>query len=104
MKAGDAIDASILIHGEYQDASRRAGILVCNPGLGVGIFLESDAWFVWVTVAGMCVYNCYFSPGEPFEVFETQIFLIEESLREASEWSLLRVTSIVSRLSGEKPA
>ena len=31
----------------------------------------------------MRVYSCYFSPGDPFEVFETQILLLEESLREA---------------------
>ena len=30
----------------YQDASMRAGILVCNPDLGVGDFLETDAGFV----------------------------------------------------------
>ena len=30
----------------YQDASRRAGILVCNPDLGVGEFLETEAGFV----------------------------------------------------------
>ena len=67
----------------YQDASRRAGILVSNPDLGVGDFLETDAGFVWVEVAGVRVYSCYLSPGDPFDVFETQIFLLEESLREA---------------------
>ena len=30
----------------FQDASRRAGILVCSPDLSVGDFLESDAGFV----------------------------------------------------------
>ena len=55
----------------YQDASRRAGILVCNPDLGVGDFLETDAGFVWVEVADVRVYSCYFSPGDPFDVFET---------------------------------
>ena len=30
----------------YQDASRRAGILVCNPELSIGVFLENDAGFV----------------------------------------------------------
>ena len=38
----------------YQDASRRAGILVCSPDLSVRDFLESDAGFVWVEVA--CVH------------------------------------------------
>ena len=31
----------------YQDASRRAGILVCSPDLKIGDFLETDAGFVW---------------------------------------------------------
>ena len=30
----------------YQDASRRAGILICSPDLSVGDFLESDKGFV----------------------------------------------------------
>ena len=73
----------------YQDASRRAGILICNPDLGVGDFLETDSGFVWVEVAGVRVYSCYFSPGDPFDVFETQILLLEERLREAIERSLI---------------
>ena len=43
----------------------------------------SDAGFVGVEVAGMRVCSCYFSPSDPFEVFETQILLLEESLSEA---------------------
>ena len=74
----------------FQDASRRAGILVCSPDLSVGDFLESDTEFVWVEVAGVRVYSCYFSPGDPFEVFETQILLLEESLSEAVGRSLIR--------------
>ena len=31
----------------------------------------------------MRVYSCYSSPNDPFEVFETQILLLEESLSEA---------------------
>ena len=54
----------------------RAGILVCGPDLSVGDFLESDAGFVWVEVAGLRVYSCYFSPNDPFEVFEIQIRLL----------------------------
>ena len=68
----------------YQDAIRRAGILVCSPDLSIGDFLETDAGFVWVEVAGVRVNSCYFSPNDPFEIFETQILLREESLREAS--------------------
>ena len=67
----------------YQDASRRAGILVCTPDLSVGDFLESEAGFVCVEVAGVRVYSYYFSPNDPFEVFETPILLFEESLSEA---------------------
>ena len=57
----------------YQDASRRAGILVCSPDLSIGDFLKTDVGFVWVEVAGVCVYSCYFSPSDPLEIFETQI-------------------------------
>ena len=73
----------------YQDASRRARILVCSPDLNIGDFLETDAEFVWVEVAGVCVYSCYFPPNDPFEIFETQILLLEESLREASGRSFI---------------
>ena len=38
----------------------------------------------------MRVYSCYFSPSDPFDVFETQILLLEESLREAIGRSLIR--------------
>ena len=65
----------------YQDASRRAGILVCSPDMSIGDFLETHAEFVWVEVARVRVYSCYFSPNDPFEIFETQISLLEESLR-----------------------
>ena len=67
----------------YQDASRRAGILVCSSDLSIRDSLETDAGFVWVEMAGVRVYSCYFSPSDPFEIFETQILLLEESLREA---------------------
>ena len=39
----------------YQDASRRGGILVCSPDLSIADFLETDAGFVWVEVAGVRV-------------------------------------------------
>ena len=48
----------------YQDASRRAGILVCSPDLNIAEFLETDAGFVWVEVAGLRVYSCHFSPND----------------------------------------
>ena len=58
--------------------------------MGIGDFLETDAGFVWVEVAEVRVYSCYFSPGDPFDVFETQILLLEGSLREAIGRSLIR--------------
>ena len=70
----------------YQDASRRAGILVYSPDLRIADFLETDAGFVSVEVAGVRVYSCYFSPNDPFKIFETQILLHQESLKEAG-WS-----------------
>ena len=73
----------------HQDASRRAGILVCSPHLSIADFLETDAGFVCVEVAGVRVYSCYFSLNDPFEIFETQILLLEESLKEASGRSLI---------------
>ena len=79
----------------YQDASRRAGILVCSPDLSIADFLETDAGFVWVEVAGVRVYSCYFSPNHPFEIFETQILLLEESLKEASAPSCLKDRRLV---------
>ena len=73
----------------YQDASRKAGILVCSPDLSIADFLETDSGFVWVEVAGVRVYSCYFSPNDPLEIFETQILLLEESLKEACGRSLI---------------
>ena len=55
---------------------KEACILVCNPDLGIGDFLETDAGFVWVEVAGVRVYSC-------------QILLLEESLRVAFGRSLI---------------
>ena len=37
----------------------------------------------------MHVYSCYFFPNDLFMIFETQILLLEESLREASGQSLI---------------
>ena len=52
--------------------------------MSIGDFLETEAGFVWVEVTGVRVYSCYFSPNDPFEIFETQILLLEGSLRKAS--------------------
>ena len=87
----------------YQDASRRAGILVCSPDLSITDSLETNAGFVWVEVAGVRVCSCYFSPNDLFEIFETRILLLEKSIKEASGGPLLRATLIVSRPTGEKP-
>ena len=73
----------------YQDTLRRAGILVCSPKLSIRDFLETDAGFVWVEVVGVRVHSFYFSPNDPFKIFETQILLLEESLRKASGRTLI---------------
>ena len=73
----------------YQDASRKVGILVCNPENGIGDFQESDAGSVWVEVAEVRVYSYYFSPNDLFEVFEIQILILKESLNEAIERTLM---------------
>ena len=49
--------------------------------------MESDAGFFRVEMASVHVYSCYFSPSDPFDVFETQILLLEESRHEAIELS-----------------
>ena len=72
-----------------QDASRRTGILVCNLDCGVEDILESDGKLVWVEVTEMCVYICFFSSNDPFEVFVTLILLLEESLSESVGWTLI---------------
>ena len=60
-----------------------------SPDLNIGYFLDTDAGFVWVEVAGVRVYSWYISPNDLFEIFETQILLLKESLVEASGWSLI---------------
>ena len=62
---------------------------MCNPDYGVGDVLESDAGFVWVEVAGVRVYRCYFSSGDPVKVFDTQFHLLAESHREATGRTLI---------------
>ena len=62
---------------------------MCSSDLNVTDFLESDAVFIWVKVAGVRVYSYYFSPNDPFEVFETQILLPEESFSQAVGQSLI---------------
>ena len=54
----------------YQDATRRGGILVCSSDLSIADFLETDVGFVWAEVAGVRVCSCYFSPNDPFKIFE----------------------------------
>ena len=74
----------------YQDASKKAGILLCSPGLSIVNFLETDAGFVWVEVAGVLVCSRYFSPNDPFEIFETQILLLEKASERLVGGPLLR--------------
>ena len=73
-------------------ASRRARILVCSPDLSIRDFLETDAGFVWVEVAGVRMYSCYFSPSDPLEIFETKILLLEKSHRRQVGGPLLRAS------------
>ncbi|XP_043470225.1 uncharacterized protein LOC122503663 [Leptopilina heterotoma] len=65
----------------FQDASRRSGIIICNPVLAIGKFLETGDGFVWVEVAGVRIYSCYFSPNDPLAKFDTEILSLEESLK-----------------------
>ena len=39
----------------------------------------------------MRMYSCYFSPNDPFELFKTQILLLEESLSKARGRTLIVV-------------
>ena len=43
----------------------------------------------YLTCADRGEKSCYFSPNDSFEIFETQILLLEESLKEASGRSLI---------------
>ncbi|XP_051170483.1 uncharacterized protein LOC127287535 [Leptopilina boulardi] len=65
----------------FEDASRRSGIQVCNPDIAIGDFLETDKGFVWVEVAGVRIYSCYFSPNDPFKKFDAEVQALEESIR-----------------------
>ena len=47
-----------------QDASQRTRILVYSPDLSIGDFLESNAGFIWMEVAGVRVYSCYISTND----------------------------------------
>ena len=51
--------------------------------------METDAGFFWVEMAGVRVHSCYFTANDLFEIFETQILLLKESLTEASGHSLI---------------
>ena len=66
--------------------------------------MESDVEFVWVEVAGVCVYSCYFSPNDRLEVFEIQILHLEESLSENVGRTPIAGDFNSKSPSGEKPA
>ena len=59
---------------------------MCNPYYFFGDFLETDAGFVWLDVAGVRVYSCYLSRNDNFE---TEILLLKESLNEARGRTLI---------------
>ncbi|XP_043475040.1 uncharacterized protein LOC122506788 [Leptopilina heterotoma] len=65
----------------FEDASKRSGIQICNPDITIGDFLETDAGFVWVEVAGVRVYSCYFSPNDPLKKFDAEVQALEKSIR-----------------------
>ena len=44
-----------------------------------------------------------FSPNDPFEIFGTQILLLEKDSKRQVGGALLRATLIISRPSGEEP-
>ena len=74
---------------ERKRRKRSLCLLRRNLKQNIEDFLETDAGFVWVEVAGVRVCNCYFSTNDPFEIFETQILLLEESARESTGRSLI---------------
>lgn len=73
----------------YVDTSGRSGIQLCNPNLTVGEFRETNNGFVWVEVAGVRIYSCYFSPNVHIGDFEANIQALEDSLRACSVDSLI---------------
>ena len=87
----------------HQDASRRAGILVCRPELSIVDFPDTDAGFAWVDVVGYVCTTATFLPT----ILTRSSKPRSSSLRKASErlvgGPLLRAILIVSRPSGEKP-
>ncbi|XP_043474028.1 uncharacterized protein LOC122506100 [Leptopilina heterotoma] len=65
----------------FQDSSGRSAIHICNPDITAGSFLGTDKGYVWVEMAGIRIYSCYFSPNDPLGKFDTEIHSLEESLR-----------------------
>ena len=80
----------------YQNALRRAGILVCSPNLSVVDFLESDAGFVWVELTSPTTILSRSSRPRSSFFRKASVRL----LGSASQG----VTSIVRRPSGARPA
>ncbi|XP_043472927.1 uncharacterized protein LOC122505400 [Leptopilina heterotoma] len=65
----------------FEDASKGSGIQICNPDIAIGDFLETDRGFVWIEVAEVRVYSCYFSPNDPLKKFEAEVQAFEESIK-----------------------
>ncbi|XP_051175653.1 uncharacterized protein LOC127290876, partial [Leptopilina boulardi] len=68
----------------YQDKTGRAAVQVCNPDLRVDRFLETSSGFVWIEVAGLRMYSCYFSPNDLLADFESDMDDLESSLKEST--------------------
>lgn len=65
----------------YEDESKRAGIVV--PEMGVTAYDTQQTGFVWVELAGVRVYSCYFSPSVDLPVFDEELSNLEDSLETA---------------------
>ena len=60
-----------------------------QPDYDIGDFLETKAGFVWVEMAAVRAYSCYFFVNDPFKTSDTQILHIEESLSKATGRTLI---------------
>lgn len=74
-----------LIQGSFIDASKRAGIWICNRECTVEQYSVEEMGFVWVEIADVRYYSCYFSPNDPIEKFTRELDLLETSFRNSSK-------------------
>lgn len=67
----------------YQDPSNRAAILICNKKLHISEICEENAGFVYVTLNGIRIYSCYYSPNLEFTSFAENLHSLDMSIRNA---------------------